>query len=72
MIRPAERFHGFAFGQMTTPIKSAAQSHEREPVEVGEKAAIARELVVTVTLNGEALPPLTFIVAPEGNEQFAP
>ena len=72
MIRQAERSFRFAFGKMTTPIRSTAQSHERELVELGEKAAVAREVVVTVTLNGEALLPLTLIVAPDGNEQFAP
>lgn len=41
-------------------------------MEAGERAAIDREVVVTVTLNGVALLPLTFIMAPDGNEQFAP
>jgi hypothetical protein len=71
MIRQAGRPFGFAFGKMTAPIIRIAQSHERELVDPCEKVAIDREVVLTVTLNGEALLPLTFMVAPEGNEQFA-
>ena len=40
-------------------------------MEAGERAAIDREVVITVTLNGVALLALTLIVAPEENEQFA-
>lgn len=57
---------------MTNPIRSTAQSHEWEPFEVGDKAAIDREVVITVTLNGVSLVALTFMVAPERNEQFVP
>jgi len=71
-IRQAERFLGLAFGNRTTPSRAAAQSHELEPFEVGDKAAIDGAVVVTVTLNGVAVVALTFIVVPEGNEQFAP
>ena len=72
MIRLADRFLGFAFGKMKTPMRTIAQSHEWELVDLGDKAAIDRAVVVTLTLNGVALLPLTFIVALEGNEQFAP
>src|SRR5580704_18167991 len=72
MVRQTERFLGFAVGNKTTPIKTTAQSHEWEPFEVDDKAAIDRAVVVTMTLNGAALVALTFTVAPEGNEQVAP